>query len=101
MPQLPLSYALIGCFASCTLYAFLLNTKRGQAATLHVTWLTVIVGCALVLLFLAMADSEAARLALWFFMAGGTPIVIRSLWQTARNLWAYLLYRSGQRTGNE
>ena len=94
MPRLELGTAIIGCFATCTVYALLLSTRRGMWATLHLTWLTVVVGCGLVLLFVALVDTDAAQLAAWMFAAGGTPIVVRSLWLTAANLWALVLYRT-------
>ncbi len=100
MPQLPLPYALIGCFTACTLYALLLCTRRGQWLALYVTWLTVIIGCAIVLLFVALVSVEAAVLAVWFFVAGGAPIVVRSLWLTGSHLVAWLEYRT-RKAGDE
>ena len=99
MPKLEMTQALIGCFATCTAYALLLSTRRGMWMTLHLTWLTVVVGCGIVLLFVALVDAEAARLAAWMFAAGGFPIVVRSLWLTAANLWALLQYRISERGG--
>lgn len=89
--------ALIACFATCTVYALLLSTRRGQWWTLYATWATVVFGCGLVLAFVALVDADAALLAVLMFAAGGTPIVIRSLWLTGRHLLAWLEYRTRER----
>ena len=86
--------ALIACFGVCAIYALLLSTRRGQWWTLYATWATVVFGCGLVLAFVALVDTDAALLALWMFIAGGTPIVIRSLWLTGRHLLAWFEYRT-------
>ena len=97
MPQLPLSWALVACFAVCTAYALLLSTRRGQWWTLYATWATVVFGCGLVLLFVALVDVEAAQVAALMFAAGGTPIVVRSLWLTVKHAAAWLDYRTRRR----
>lgn len=94
MPQLSMPIALAACFVTCTVYALLLSTRRGQWWTLYATWATVVLGCGLVLLFVALVDADAALLAVAMFVAGGTPIVIRSLWLTARHLMAWIDYRT-------
>ena len=94
MPQLELVPALVGCFVTCTAYALLLSTERGKWATLNLTWATVIVGCALVLGWIATQPPHTALTDLYFFIAGGTPIVIRSLWLLVVNLWALFLYEA-------
>jgi hypothetical protein len=92
MPQVDLPTALAGCFATCTAYALLLCTEKGKWMTLNVTWITVIVGVSLVLGWIATQAAHTAEVDLYFFVAGGFPIVIRSLWLLGVNLWAYALY---------
>ena len=59
----------------------------------------MVLGCGLVLLFVALVDTDAARLAALMFAAGGTPIVVRSLWLTVKHAAAWLEYRT--RRGGE
>jgi hypothetical protein len=96
MPQMPLEHALIACFAACTGYALLLNTARGRWLTLYATWLSVVIGCGIVLLFIATQGPHAVQTDLQFFAAGGLPVVVRSLWLTGAHLWAWLLYVTGR-----
>ncbi|HNS04358.1 MAG TPA: hypothetical protein PKM78_18480 [Anaerolineae bacterium] len=92
MPSVEMTTALAGCFATCTGYALLLCTKRGMWLSLNLTWLTVVIGVGLVLGWIATQPPHTALTDLYFFIAGGLPIVIRSWILTARHLWALALY---------
>lgn len=76
--QISVPLALAGCFGLCVGYAGVLLTKRGQAFNIRHTWATVVVGVLLVLLCMAAVDLDAALLALAFFVAGGTPMLLRT-----------------------
>lgn len=80
MPEISLPIALAGCFVSCSAYAALLTTKRGQRLTLDHTWLTVVVGVSIVLAWLSTQGTHTVATDFWFFAAGGTPLVLRSGW---------------------
>ncbi len=92
MPQVEQSTALLGCFATCTGYALLLCTKKGKWFALNVTWASVILGVSMVLAWIATQPPHTALVDLYFFIAGGTPIVLRSLWITGVHLWAVFWY---------
>ena len=57
--------------------------------TLYATWLSVVIGCGIVLLFIATQGPHAVQTDLQFFAAGGLPVVVRSLWLTGAHLWAW------------
>ena len=77
MPPILTPLALL--FAATTIYAVILRTPLGREWTIHLTWTTVVLGVALVLVFLAAYDRGAALLALLFFAVGGTPIIVGEL----------------------
>lgn len=85
MPQVDLPIALAGCAGICTVYAALLTTRRGQKFTLDHTWATVVIGVAVVLLWIATQGLHNAWLDFAFFAAGGLPLVLRSFWLYWRN----------------
>lgn len=91
--------ALFGCLGTCTAYAAILSTRSGRKFTVKHTWVTVVGGVLLVLTWLALIDANAALLALAFFVAGGTPMVIRSWWLEVsyRNEYTELRRREEQR----
>lgn len=70
---------LCGLAITTTIYAALLSTSLGRRWATAQTWVSVVVGTALVLAWLAVLDWRTALLALLFFVVGGAPIVIRSL----------------------
>lgn len=80
MHQISLGESLIGVGISCVFYALALSTEFGQRWATAKTWTTVVVGTAIVLLWIGAYDWQMALYALAFFAVGGTPIVIRSLW---------------------
>ncbi len=80
IPQLPIYAAVGGCLLTCGVFAAVLSTKRGQEATLNYTWVMVVAGVCIVLAWMATVNTDAAWLALLFFIAGGTPMILRSLW---------------------
>lgn len=94
MPQLDITTALLGCFAACTAYAFWLNSKGGKWFALNVTWASVILGVSIVLAWIATQPAHTAQVDLLFFIAGGLPIVVRSLLLTGKHLWSLWLYES-------
>ena len=60
-------------------YAVLLSTRRGVQFTDRHTWATVVMGCGLVIGFLAGEDRQAAMKALRLFVLAGAPMIARSL----------------------
>ena len=80
MPQIDLSFAILGCAATCAAYAAILSTKRGRKFTVRHTWATVVLGVLFVLGWLATTDVNASILALAFFVDGGAPMIVRSWW---------------------
>lgn len=92
MPQVETTTALLGCFATCTGYAALLCTRWGKWFSLNVTWASVIVGVSIVLGWIATQPPHTAQTDLYFFVAGGFPIVVRSLWLLGVQLWALFWY---------
>lgn len=98
MPHLPIEYALIGCGASCALYAVALCTKAGRWFTLHHTEWSVVVGVLLVVSWFATFDYNAAGWLLLFFVAGGAPMIARSYylrWQDMRSVIHYYQDKRG------
>ena len=84
-----------------TVYAvFLARSDFGLWLRQEMTWLTVVVGVGMTLGGIALVDAAAAGLAVWFFVAGGAPIVVRSLWLTGSHLVAWLEYRT-RKAGDE
>ena len=71
---LSLAFLLSICYA-----LFLALTEPGQWLRQEMTWLTVVVGVGLTLGGIALVDTQAAGLAVWFFAATGLPIVAESL----------------------
>lgn len=103
MPQISLPIALLGCAATCTAYAALLTTKRGQAFTLAHTWVTVVVGVSCVLAWISTQGEHMAVSDFLFFAAGGAPLVARSFWLYYRNqqqLVEYLRNRGDEGNGD-
>ena len=92
IPQLPAYAAIGGCLATCSGYALLLLTDTGRGWTLRHTWATVVAGVCIVLAWLALMDVHAAVLALTFFVAGGFPMFVRSLWLQREKQNAYIAY---------
>lgn len=103
-----LAYA--ATFFLCSLYAVVLE-RLGKAYEPRWTWLTVVLGVALVMLGVAariilvpLPDMAGVALAWWVwettgwhFVAGGAPIVIWQIWQERRMLLDALRYRSRDR----
>jgi hypothetical protein len=80
MHQLSLGESLAGVAVTCIFYALALSTPAGQRWATAKTWTTVVLGDILVLAWVAAYNWHAAIAALPFFVVGGLPIVIRSLW---------------------
>lgn len=78
--QPQLIQALIVCLLLSVVYAFALSTKLGRYLCAEQTWLTVVAGTLLVLGCMAYVDADAALLALSFFVAGGIPMIARSVY---------------------
>lgn len=70
------TFPLIGAGLTATAYAVALATKRGHQFRRDYTWLSVVVGVAATVAWLALADKRAAHKALEMFVVTGTPIVI-------------------------
>lgn len=70
---------IIGCLLTSTVYAFLLSTRVGRYLCSEQTWLTVVVGTLIVLGWVATVDVFAAVVTGAFFVAGGVPMILRSL----------------------
>jgi len=70
---------VIGCLLSSTVYAFLLSTRVGRYLCSEQTWLTVVVGTLIVLGWVAVVDPAAALTVGAFFVAGGVPMILRSV----------------------
>ena len=92
MPSVEMTTALAGCFVACTVDALLRSTRRGMWLSLNMTWLTVVLGVSLVLAWIATQPPHTAVIDLYFFVAGGLPIVVRSLLLSALHLWSVLMY---------
>jgi hypothetical protein len=99
IPELSLPAALGGCFATCSAYAWLLTTKRGKRIALDHTWLTVVIGVSLVLAWVGTQQLHSVLTDFAFFAAGGTPLVLRSLylWATAQSEYVDYLRDRGDR----
>mgnify|MGYP000926668328 CR=1 FL=1 len=98
MPPLEMTTALAGCFATCTAYALLLSTRRGVWLSLNMTWVTVVIGVSFVLAWIDTQPPHTVDVDLYFFIAGGLPVVVRSLVLSALHLWSVMMYdlRSGK-----
>ena len=70
------SFAMTGAGITATAYAAALTTDRGRQFRREYTWLSVVVGVAATLAWLALADRRAAQRALEMFAVTGTPIVV-------------------------
>jgi hypothetical protein len=101
MPQIDLPIALAGCAATCTAYAVLLSTKRGQKFTLDHTWVTVVVGVLIVLGWISTQGAHDVLTDLLFFAAGGAPMIGRSLWLYWRNQQQLVEYLRSNRQAGE
>lgn len=62
-----------------SLYAMALSTPVGREFTRSKTWVTVVVGVALVLGAFALFWFEAALYAFIFFAVGGAPILVKEI----------------------
>ena len=80
---------LAATFAACTVYAILLSTPVGKVLTETYPWITVVIGTGLVLALYYVMAPNADPLVFWCFVAGGTPIVARSLWIEVRREMAW------------
>lgn len=97
MRRVKLSHALVGCFLSTSAYAALLNTSRGRHLTLYHTWATVVAGVALVLGWTSTQERHTTRTDLAFFVAGGIPLIVRSLLLSQRYTDEHIDYLRGNR----
>ncbi len=82
MPDAPL---LAGLFVSSVFYALFLNTPLGKWLRRDETWVTVVIGVAIVLIWAAVDNPAMAGRMLWLFVAAGVPIVAESLWRMYRH----------------
>ncbi len=80
--------ALTVCLLLSVVYAFALSTQLGRYLCSEQTWLTVVAGTLLVLGCMAYVDANAALLALAFFVAGGVPMIARSIYIQFRHYLA-------------
>lgn len=69
----------LACFLSTLIYAVVLSTPLGRRFTDRQTWATVVFGVVIVVGCVAIEDMEAATLTATMFLAGGGPIIARSL----------------------
>lgn len=93
MPVLPVEYSLIGCGATCAVYAVALCTKPGRWFALHHTEWSVVVGVLLVVAWFATFDRDAAGWMLLFFVAGGVPMIFRSEYLRRQNARSVTIYQ--------
>lgn len=91
---------VIGCLLTSTVYAFLLSTKVGRYLCSEQTWLTVVVGTLIVLGWVATVDVFAAAVTGAFFVAGGVPMILRSLLIQFEHYKAQIAMRSRD-SGND
>ena len=99
MPQVDLPIALAGCAVTCTAYAAALSSRRGQKFTLDHTWVTVVAGVGVVLLWIATQGGHDVMTDFAFFAAGGAPMVLRSFWLYWRNQQQLVRYLRDSRGG--
>ena len=97
--DVPPPLALAGCAATCTAYAALLSSKRGQKFTLDHTWVTVVAGVSVVLAWIGTQGAHGVALDFAFFAAGGAPLVLRSFWLYWRNQQQLVRYLRDTRGG--
>lgn len=70
-------WTVIATLAACSAYAaFLYLTKWGTKLRVFLTFVTVIIGCGIIWLFVWLADPRAAAVMGMHLVAGGLPIVI-------------------------
>lgn len=78
--ELSQHWTVIATLAACSAYAaFLYLTKWGTKLRVFLTFVTVIIGCGIILAFVWLADPKAGALTAWHMAAGGLPIVIFSI----------------------
>ena len=75
---------LLAIFAASSIYALLLSTRYGKILTETYTWVTVVLGTGMILGFYFLMSPQPDPMIFLCFVAGGTPIVIRSLWEDVR-----------------
>ena len=75
---------LLAIFGASTVYAPLLSTRYGKVLTETYTWVTVVFGTAMILGFYYLMAPQPDPLVFACFVAGGAPIVVRSLWEDVR-----------------
>jgi hypothetical protein len=103
MPEVEFSLALAGCFVSCTAYAALLTTQKGQRFTSDITWATVVIGVSIVLLWLGTQGHHGMIEDFAFFAAGGAPLVGRAayLWFVCQRQYVDYLRDRAERARSE
>lgn len=73
-------FPLILAFLAASLYAAALSTPWGTRFSLQKPHVATTIGVLIALGSMALVDLEAARLALYFFVATGLPIIVRREW---------------------
>jgi hypothetical protein len=74
------NWTLIATFLVCSLYAvFLFGTKWGTRLRVFLTFITVILGDAIIVLFIWLDNPAAGESAAWHMAAGGLPIIVGSV----------------------
>ena len=86
--------AIAGCFLSSAAFAAALTTRWGQAKTLDHLWIAgfVVAGVSIVLAWLYVANATAALWGFAFFVAGGTPMLIRAVYLWMRHKQQHIAY---------
>lgn len=86
--------AIAGCFLTSAAFAAALTTRWGQAKTLDHLWIAgfVVAGVLIVLAWLYTANATAALWAFAFFVAGGTPMLIRAIYLRMRHTQQHMDY---------
>jgi hypothetical protein len=78
-------YAMFGIiFIASAVYALLLSTRYGRVMTETYTWVTVVFGTAMILAVYYAMSPQPDPVIFWCFVAGGAPIVVRSLVEDVR-----------------
>lgn len=77
--QMPLAI-----FGASSVYAVLLSTRYGKILTETYTWVTVVFGTGMILGFYYLMSPQPDPMIFACFVAGGLPIVVRSLWEDVR-----------------
>ncbi len=94
MPDAPL---LAGLFVSTVFYALFLNTPLGKWLRRDETWVTVVIGVAIVLIWAAVDNPAMAARMFWFFGVAGIPIIAESLYRMYRHHEATVAAQVGDR----